>query len=79
MNLIKEGYIKDQATGKSVDSRKPEEKVRQEYEKILFDDYDYDYSRMDIEVSVQRGEKNSKKNRSERADIVVYKTSNKNN
>jgi type I restriction enzyme M protein len=74
----KEGYIKDQATGKYVDGRKPEEKVRQEYEKVLNNDYDYDYARMDIEVSIQRGEKNSTKNKNERADIVVYKTADKN-
>ena len=32
---LKQGYINDFATGKPVDARKPEEKVRQEYEKIL--------------------------------------------
>src|SRR3989344_6604593 len=75
---IKEGYIRDWATSKVVDFRKPEEKVRQEYEKVLFDDYDYAKERMDIEVPIQRGEKNSLKNRNERADIVVYKTKEKN-
>lgn len=75
---LKEGYVRDWATGKVVDFRKPEEKVRQEYEKVLFDDYDYAKERMDIEVSIQRGEKSSLKNKSERADIVVYKTGNKN-
>ncbi len=74
---LKDGYIADKATGKAVDGRKPEEAVRQEYEEVLHRDYDYDYAQMDIEVSIQRGEKNSKKNKNERADIVVYKTSNK--
>lgn len=74
----KEGYIKDKATGRFLDGRKPEEIVRQEYEQVLNDDYDYSYDRMDIEVNIQRGEKNNKKNKSERADIVIYKTSDKN-
>lgn len=76
--MEKEGYIKDNATQKMVDGGKPEEKVRQDYEKILHDDYDYDYGQMDIEVSIQRGEQNSKKNKSERADIVIYHTKDKN-
>lgn len=75
---FKEGYIRDWATGKVVDFRKPEEKVRQEYEKVLFDDYDYAKERIDIEVAIQRGEKSSLKNKNERADIVVYKTKDKN-
>ena len=66
---------KDRATGKKINSSKPEEKVRQEYEKILHEDYEYPYAQMDIEVYVQRGEKHSSKNK-ERADIVVYKTTN---
>lgn len=33
---------------------------------------------MDIEVPIQRGEQNSKKNKSERADIVIYHTKDKN-
>lgn len=74
----KEGFIKDLATSKLVDNRKPEEKIRQEYEKILHEDYDYNFEQMDIEVSIQRGEKNSSKNKSERADIVIYKTNDKN-
>lgn len=68
---------KDRATGKKINSSKPEEKVRQEYEKILHEDYEYAYEQMDIEVYIQRGEKNSSKNK-ERADIVIYKTTNKN-
>src|SRR3990172_2664782 len=74
---LKDGYILDRATNKPVDIRKPEEEVRQEYEKTLREDYDYDYERMDIEVSIQRGEVHNKKNQKERADIVIYKTSNK--
>lgn len=68
---------KDLATGKKINSSKPEEKVRQEYEKILHEDYEYSYEQMDIEVYIQRGEKHSSKNK-ERADIVVYKTNAKN-
>lgn len=74
---LKDGYIKDVATGKPVDGRKPEEKVRQEYEKALRNDYDYVYEQMDIEVPIQRGEKNSIKNKNERADIVIYKMADK--
>lgn len=74
---LKEGYVYDKATSKPVDIRKPEEKIRQEYEEVLHEDYDYDYGQMDIEVSIQRGEKNSVKNKSERADIVIYKTNDK--
>ncbi len=78
VDKLKEEYIPDKATGKLVNGKKPEEKVRQEYEQILHEDYDYDYEQMDIEVLIQRGEKHSKKNISERSDIVIYKTSNKN-
>ena len=74
---LKEGYILDKATGKPVDISKPEEEVRQEYEIILNGDYGYEYLQMDIEVPIQRGEQHSKKNRNERADIVIYKTSDK--
>ncbi len=75
--VLKEGYIPDLATGKPVDIKKPEESVRQEYEKVLHDDYDYNFEQIDIEVPIQRGEKNSKKNKNERADIVIYKTTDK--
>ena len=78
MKELREGYILDFATKKHVDFRKPEEKVRQEYEKILYEDYDYKFGQIDIEVSIQRGEKNSKKNKSEKADIVIYRTEDKN-
>jgi type I restriction enzyme M protein len=75
---LKEGYIYDYATGKPVDIRKPEEPVRQDYEKILVEDYGYDKEQMDIEVFIQRGSKTKPKNYPDRADIVVYKTSEKN-
>lgn len=74
---LKDGYVLDKATGKPVDIRKPEEEVRQEYEIILHDNYDYEYAQMDIEVKIQRGEAHSKKNEKERADIVIYKTPDK--
>jgi type I restriction enzyme M protein len=67
--MLKEGYINDFATNKAVDYRKPEEKVRQEYEKILYDDYFYDKGQLDIEVSIQMGSSTKK------ADIVIYKNS----
>jgi len=44
----------DFATKKKIDSKKPEEIIRQEYEKILYQDFDYDLEMMDIEVSIQR-------------------------
>jgi type I restriction enzyme M protein len=71
---LKEGYIFDLATKKTVNIRKPEEQIRQDYELILNNDFDYAYGQMDIEVIIQRGEKNSQKNKSEKADIVIYKT-----
>lgn len=74
--LLKEGFIRDTATGKPVDGRKPEEAVRQAYEKELYNDYGYDYAQMDIEVRIQRGEKNNRKNEKEKADLVVYHTAN---
>ncbi len=75
---LKEGFILDRVTKKPVNIRKPEEKIRQDYEKILDEDYDYSCEQMDIEVSIQRGEKHSQKNKSERADIVIFKTEDKN-
>ena len=71
-NMLKEGYINDFATNKVVDYRKPEEKVRQEYEKILYDDYFYDKEQFDIEVSIQMGSSIKK------ADIVIYKNTSNN-
>ncbi len=76
--MAREGLKKDRATGKLVDLNKPEEKVRQDYEAILYNDYDYPYTHMDIEVSIQRGEKNNIKNKSEKSDIVIYKTADSN-
>ena len=52
---LKEGYILDYATGKPVDTRKPEEIVRQEYEKTLLEDFNDDGEMIDIDVSIQRG------------------------
>lgn len=74
---LAEGYIRDLATGKPVDSRKPEESVRQEYERILHEDYDYSYKQMDIEVHIQRGSKKKPSGKKDFADIVIYKTSKK--
>lgn len=70
--MLKDGYINDFATNKAVDFKKPEEKVRQEYEKILYDDYFYDKEQLDIEVSIQMGSAVKK------ADIVIYKNKSKN-
>ena len=75
--ITREGFAPDRATGKQVDMRKPEEPVRQEYEKILKEDYGYDYNQIDIEVFIQRGSKQTPKNEKDRADIVVYKTTDK--
>jgi len=74
---MKDGYIKDYSTEKPVNIRQPEEIVRQNYEKELHEDYGYDREQMDIEVAIQRGEKNSVKNKNERADIVIYETEKK--
>lgn len=77
LGLLREGWGYDKATGKPVDMRKPEEKVRQKYEQILHDDYGYDYPQIDIEVFIKRGsrpEKETKEEKAERdrADIVIY-------
>ncbi|MBU1196975.1 N-6 DNA methylase, partial [Candidatus Micrarchaeota archaeon] len=74
---LKEGYDYDFATGKPVDIRKPEEKVRQAYERTLNDDYDYELGQMDIEVQIQRGSKTKPKGETDFADIVIYKTADK--
>ncbi|HEC88376.1 MAG TPA: hypothetical protein ENI52_03575 [Thermoplasmata archaeon] len=73
---LKEGYILDAATGKPVDGRNPEEEVRQEYEKILHENYAYDYKQMDINVQIRRGAK-KQKGKIDYADIVIYKTTDK--
>lgn len=46
---------KDFATGKHVDLKKPEERVRQDYEKILHEDYGYPLERMKTEVPIKMG------------------------
>jgi len=74
---LKEGYVFDLVTGKPVDLRKPEEHVRQEYEKILVEDYEYEKAQMDIEVRIQRGSKTKPKNETDFADVVIYKTTDK--
>jgi len=78
MEELKEGFILDYATKKRLDGRKPEEEVRQNTEIDLCENYFYDKELLDIEVTIQRGEKNNKKNKTERADIVIYKTKNAN-
>ena len=62
-------YGPDFATGKRVDLSKPEEAVRQEYERVLVDDYAYQKSELDIEVRIPRGSGYF----SDSADLVVYK------
>ena len=74
VNPLKHGWGQDYATGKPVDMRKPEEQVRQDYERTLHEDYGYDCDRLDIEVYIQRGEKSKPSNDRDRADIVIYKT-----
>lgn len=71
---LKEGYGLDLATKKPLDMRKPEEPVRQEYEKILHEDYGYSFKQMDIEVSIIRGSKTKPRSPNDYADIVIYKT-----
>ncbi|MEP0814108.1 MAG: N-6 DNA methylase [bacterium] len=78
MNQSENYQSKDWATGKPIDLRKPEERVRQEYEMVLHRDYDYSKEQMDIEVYIQRGNSNSRKNRIERADLVIYKSTSPN-
>lgn len=62
----------DFATGKPVNLSKPEEQVRQEYERILHDDFGYPKDHMDIEVPVQMGASRRF------CDIAVYDSSKKN-
>ena len=59
----------DWATGKPVFINKPEEQVRQEYEKVLHYDHGYPKETMDIEVPLQRGS-----NSGEKADIAIYRS-----
>ena len=62
--------IKDFATGKLL-SPSEEENVRQEYERILVEDYGYRKSEMDIEVPIPRGRGFFP----DRADIVLFQNS----
>ena len=71
---LQEGWGRDYATHKPIDSRKPEEGVRQDYERTLHLDYGYDTGQMDIEVDIQRGERNKRRNPRDYADIVIYRT-----
>lgn len=61
--------IKDFATGRSLPLT-AEEGVRQEYERILVEDYGYEKSEIGIEVSIPRGTGFFP----DRADIVIFKT-----
>lgn len=56
----------DFATGKFVDFSKPEEEVRQKYERILHNDLGYPKECMDIEVPIQMGASRKK------CDIAIY-------
>lgn len=62
---------RDYATGKPVDFSKPEEEVRQEYERVLVESYGYPKTEIDIEVRIPRGSGFY----SDRADIVIYGSS----
>ena len=62
-----DGRTKDTATGKKI-SQKPEEAIRQQYERILNEDYGYPYGSMDIEAPIVRGSQKQP----EAADIVIY-------
>ena len=64
--------LKDFATEKDL-RNSPEEIVRQEYEKILVNDYGYKKSELDIEVAIPRGTGFF----SDFADIVVFNSSTK--
>ena len=73
---LKDGWGYDFATRRPVDMRKPEEAVRQDYERTLHEDYGYALGQMGIEVDIQRGEKNKRRNPRDYADVVVYGTDN---
>ena len=62
---------RDWATGKPVDFNKPEEPVRQEYEHVLVESYNYRKNELDIEVRIPRGSGFFP----DKADIVVYDSS----
>lgn len=59
----------DYATGKPVDFSKPEEKVRQDFERVLVEGYGYPVEEIDIEFFVPRGSGLFP----DRADIVVFR------
>lgn len=69
--MTAQGKTPDWATGKPVFAFKPEEQVRQRFERVLHYDYGYPKEVMDIEVPIVRGSQ-----RREKADLVIYKTSN---
>lgn len=54
------GIDTDLATGKPINTN-PEERVRQQYEKILKEDYGYEYESMDIEVQIAIGGNSGKR------------------
>ena len=58
---------------------KPEDIVRNNYIKVLTEDFDYPISHIETEVSIQRGNIQSPKNKKERADIIIYRDSKKRN
>ncbi len=60
----------DFATGKPVDLSKPEEQVRQEYERVLVDSYGYLKADLNIEVRIPRGTGYFP----DKADIVIYRS-----
>lgn len=60
----------DWATGKPVDFNNPEESVRQEYEHVLVESYNYRKTELDIEVRIPRGSGFFP----DKADIVVYES-----
>jgi len=71
VKLRRKGKITDYATGKSVDD-KPEEQVRQLFEKKLVEEYDYSKGQIDIEFMVQKGSQKIGP-----ADIVVFRDNRK--
>ena len=73
-NPLRPGWGYDAATGTPVDMRKSEERVRQAYERTLHEEYGYDFASLDIEVYIQRGAATRRVPLSERADIVIYRT-----
>ena len=60
----------DFATGKSVNLSKAEEQVRQDFERVLVDNYGYEKGDLDIEVRIPRGTGYFP----DKADIVIYRS-----